>query len=69
MMHAHTSFNEGRVEESRQLSDFALAACPGIKWSSSWVKLTGKRRVGARAWRAVQPAAASIRAVIRKGSS
>jgi hypothetical protein len=65
MMHANTAFNEGQTEESRQISDFALAVCPRIKWSSPWVKLTCKRWMGARAWRAVRPAAASIRAMIR----
>jgi glycosyltransferase involved in cell wall biosynthesis len=65
MMLANTAFNEGRTEESRQISDFALAVCPGIRWSSPWIKLTCKRRMGAQAWRAVRPAAAAIRAMLR----
>jgi hypothetical protein len=53
------------MEESKQLSDFALAVCPEIKSSSAWVKLTCKRWMGARTWRAVRPAAAAIRAMQR----
>jgi glycosyltransferase involved in cell wall biosynthesis len=59
---ASAAFNDGEMEESRQLSDFALAVCPEIKSSSAWIKLTFKRWMGARTWRAVMPAAAAIRA-------
>ena len=62
---ASAAFNDGEIEESRELSDFALAVCPEIKSSSAWVKLTCKRWMGARTWRAVRPAAAAIRAVQR----
>lgn len=65
MMLAHTAFNEGRMEESRELSEFALAVCPEIKWSSTWVKLNCKHLMGARTWLAVRPAAAAIRAIQR----
>jgi GT2 family glycosyltransferase len=65
MMHAHTAFNEGRMQESRELSDFALVVCPEIKWSSPWVKLICKHCMGRRTWRAVSPAVASIRAMQR----
>jgi hypothetical protein len=65
MMHAHTAFNDGQMEESTELSDFALEVCPEIKSSSAWVKLTCKRWIGARTWRAVRPAAAAIRAMHR----
>jgi hypothetical protein len=63
--HASAAFNDGEMEESRQLSDFALAVCPEIKSSSAWVKLTCKRWMGARTWRALRPAAAAIRAMQR----
>jgi hypothetical protein len=66
MMHAHTAFNEGRIKESRDLSAFALAVYPEIDLSSQWVKLTCKRWLGARTWRAVRPVAATIRAMQRK---
>jgi glycosyltransferase involved in cell wall biosynthesis len=62
MVHAHTALNEGQMEQSRELSDFALAVCPEIKSSPVWVKLTCKRWMGARTWRAVRPAVAAIRA-------
>jgi hypothetical protein len=63
--HASAAFNDGQMEESRELSDFALAVCPGIKSSSAWLKLTCKRWIGARTWRAMRPAAAVIRAMQR----
>jgi glycosyltransferase involved in cell wall biosynthesis len=62
---ASAAFNDGEMGESRQLSDFAVAVCPEIKRSSAWVKLSWKRWMGARIWRAVSPAAAVIRAVRR----
>jgi glycosyltransferase involved in cell wall biosynthesis len=63
--HASAAFNDGEMGVSRQLSDFALAVFPEIKSSSPWVKLTCKRWMGARTWRAVRPAAAAIRAMQR----
>jgi hypothetical protein len=62
---ASAAFNDGEMEESRELSDFALAVCPEIKSSSAWLKLTCKRWLGARTWYAVRPAAAAIRAMQR----
>jgi glycosyltransferase involved in cell wall biosynthesis len=62
---ASAAFNDGQMEESRQLSDFALTVCPEIKSSSAWLKLTCKRWMGARTWRAVRPAALAIRAMQR----
>jgi glycosyltransferase involved in cell wall biosynthesis len=62
---ASAAINDGEMEESRQLSDFALAVCPEIKRSSAWVKLSCKRRMGDRTWRAVRPVAAAIRAMQR----
>jgi hypothetical protein len=63
--HASAAFNDGEMEEARQLSEFALAVCPEIKRSSAWVKLACKRWMGPRTWRAVKPAAAAIRAMQR----
>jgi GT2 family glycosyltransferase len=62
---ASAAFNDGQIEESRELSDFALAICPEIRSSSAWVKLTCKRWMGGRTWRALRPAAAAIRAMQR----
>jgi glycosyltransferase involved in cell wall biosynthesis len=62
---ASAAFNDGEMEESKELSDFALAVCPDIKSSSAWLKLTCKRWMGARTWYAVRPAAAAIRAMQR----
>jgi hypothetical protein len=62
---ASEAFNDGQMEDSRELSDFALAVCPEIKSSSAWLKLTCKRWMGTRTWRALKPAAAAIRAMQR----
>lgn len=63
--HASAAFNNGEMQESRQLSDFALTVCPDVKRSSEWVKLTCKRGMGRGAWRALGPAVAAIRAMQR----
>jgi glycosyltransferase involved in cell wall biosynthesis len=63
--HASAAINDGEMEESRQLSDFAVAVCREIRSSSAWVKLICKRWMGARAWRAVRPAVGAIRALPR----
>jgi hypothetical protein len=60
---ASAAFNDREMEECRQLSEFALAVCPEIKRSSAWLKLACKRWMGSRAWGAVRPAAAAVRAV------
>jgi hypothetical protein len=63
--HASAAFNDGQMDESRQISDFARAVCPEIRNSPAWVKLICKRWIGARAWRAVMPGVAAIRAMHR----
>jgi hypothetical protein len=62
---ASAAFNDGQMEESRQLSDFAQAVCPEIKRSSAWAKLTCKRWMGARTWRALRPPTAVVHAMWR----
>jgi GT2 family glycosyltransferase len=63
--HASAAFNDGEMEESKQLSDFALRLYPDTKGSSVWVKLTCKRWMGRRTWCAVRPAVARLRAMQR----
>jgi Glycosyl transferase family 2 len=63
--HASAAFNDGEMDESRRLSELALAAYPEIKRSSAWVKMTCKRWMGARTWRAVRPAVVAIGALHR----
>jgi glycosyltransferase involved in cell wall biosynthesis len=60
---ASVALNEGEIEASGQLAEFALEVCPQMNRSSAWMKLTLKQRMGSRAWRALQPAVAAIRAV------
>jgi glycosyltransferase involved in cell wall biosynthesis len=58
---ASAAFNEGELEQSRKLSDFACETCPQIKTSLGWAKLACKLRMGSKAWRALQPLAESVR--------
>jgi len=60
---ASAAFNDGEMDESEQLSEFAVSVWPPIKSSPAWLKLAVKRWVGVRTWRAVRPATAAIRAV------
>lgn len=52
---ASTAFNQGEMEISERLSDFALDVCPAVKISLPWMKLACKRRLGFRAWAALRP--------------
>jgi len=47
------AFEAGALEQSRQLRDYARTIWPGIARSSSWHKLSMKRALGPRVWRAV----------------
>jgi GT2 family glycosyltransferase len=58
---ASAAFNEGEMEGSKQLAEFALGVCPHIKRSLGWMKLNSKWHIGPRAWRALRPAIAGIR--------
>jgi glycosyltransferase involved in cell wall biosynthesis len=58
---ASAAFNEGDMEASKQLAEFALSACPDIKRSLGWMKLNCKWRMGPGAWRALRPAVDRIR--------
>lgn len=58
---ASAAFNEGEMEDSERLSEFALRICPQVKRSLRWAKLTCKRGVGREAWCALQPAVHGIR--------
>ena len=58
---ASIAFNEGKLEVSEQLSDYALKLCPEVRGSLPWTKLACKRYLGSRAWRILQPIVAGIR--------
>ena len=51
---ASSAFNEGEIQTSQQLCDFARSICPPVRWSLPWTKLACKRGMGYRAWRALQ---------------
>lgn len=59
--HASTAFNEGEMAVSGQLSDFGLSMCPEVKRSLPWTKLTCKRLLGLRAWRALKLPVSGVR--------
>lgn len=52
---ASAAFNDGELELSDQISEFAVNSCPGVNRSLPWMKLAYKRRIGLRAWRTLQP--------------
>jgi glycosyltransferase involved in cell wall biosynthesis len=52
---ASMAFNEGDLETSARLSDFALAICSSTKLSLPWMKLECKRRLGFNGWRLLAP--------------
>ena len=60
---ASGAFNEGKIEVSERLSQFALHICPEINRSLPWTKLAYKRRLGPRTWSALRPVVTGIRAV------
>lgn len=60
---ASAAFNEGKMEVSKQLSEFALCVCPAVKRSLPWTKLACKRAIGFGAWRALRPTIDRIRQV------
>lgn len=63
---ASAAFNDGEMELSDQLAEFAICLLPDVKKSLPWAKLSCKRQLGPRGWRAVQPA---LRALGRFGLS
>jgi len=58
---ASIAFNQGAIDVSEELSEFALTLCPEVRRSFSWIKLTCKRAVGYGTWRALQPAVDRVR--------
>lgn len=58
---ASGAFNDGEMELSDQLAQFALLVFPEVKKSFAWAKLTCKRHLGLKRWRAVQPAVGALR--------
>jgi glycosyltransferase involved in cell wall biosynthesis len=58
---ASTAFNEGEIELSEELSQFALSVCPDLKRSASWLKLACKRGLGLRRWLELQPTVEGLR--------
>ena len=50
---ASEALNADETEISDHLAAFALDVCPELRWSIPWLKLTGKRYVGSRVWRAL----------------
>ena len=61
---ASAAFNDGDLEGSNRLSQFALSVCPKIKQSLPWSKLACKRYMGLKRWRVLQPAIARLRELV-----
>jgi GT2 family glycosyltransferase len=60
---ASSAFNEGKMDVSQQLSEYAVSLCPEAKGSLPWMKLTCKRFMGYSVWRALRPTVKGIRQV------
>lgn len=58
---ASNAFNQGDLELSQKLSDFAYDICGEITTSWPWIKLVWKRRLGLRIWNAFRPIVSGIR--------
>jgi glycosyltransferase involved in cell wall biosynthesis len=58
---ASAAFNEGQMEVSQQLADFAVEEYPEIKKSREWTKFALKRQLGRRVWLTLWPAVGWIR--------
>jgi glycosyltransferase involved in cell wall biosynthesis len=58
---ASAAFNEGEMEASKQLAEFAVEVCPHIRRSVEWLRLACKWRMGRRAWQVLRPAVAGLR--------
>jgi glycosyltransferase involved in cell wall biosynthesis len=52
---ASGAFNDGELELSDQLAQFAMRVFPPITKSFRWTKLACKRRLGLKGWRVVRP--------------
>ncbi len=61
VVYASGAFNDGEMELSDQLAQFAVRVFPEVKKSLPWKKLAFKRRLGLEAWRALQPAIGALR--------
>lgn|SRR5262249_5772358 len=57
---ASDAFNDGEMELSDQLTQFAVRVFPKITKSFPWTKLACKRQLGLKGWRAVQPVVAGL---------
>lgn len=58
---ASTAFNDGRTEAAAQLCAVALELNPRARRSLPWISLAFKRRIGARASRALLPTVDALR--------
>jgi GT2 family glycosyltransferase len=61
---ASSAFNEGKMELSERLSEFALDIDPDVKNSVPWALLLCKQHLGLGVWHVLQPAIASVRHVV-----
>ena len=52
--YASAAFNDGEMELSDQLAQFAVRMFPEVKKSLPWKKFACKQQLGLEGWRAVQ---------------
>lgn len=58
---AGAAFNDGDMDSSSQLAEFARDVSPDISRSWGWTKLACKRRMGPRAWRTMRHTFSTLR--------
>ena len=61
---ASTAFNNGELKSAEQISTFALHISPKVKRSRCWAKFALKRKMGLKAWQALQPATDCVRRLV-----
>jgi hypothetical protein len=58
---AHAAFNAGDPGTAGQFARLAVTVAPRLKFSPSWLLLSGKNHLGSRSWRRLQPVRARMK--------
>lgn len=61
---ASAAFNDGDLDTSQRLCDFAVQLDPGIRGSALWLKLVTKRAVGIQNWSGIRSSVSRIRSAL-----
>jgi hypothetical protein len=61
LSHASEAFNNGDLELSLNIREFAIRVCPQLTRSWPWTKLLVKRALGPKGWSTLSPAVARVK--------